>query len=375
VVFPPAGDAVYGEGHVSCGITAGRNGIGLYERSRAGAATALSIKMGIAGWTHLAVVYKEGVPSIYVNGKFVQSGKNSGRVVHPGINEANLGYGAPSFNGDMTEPELFREALDAGRIRALSEKGLPAPGEPPAIEFAGSTNPEVLIWRDGGYVLRDAAGRESTTRISGTSRAIPVAGAWEVFFPPKRGAPPQVTLPTLTSLHRHSDPGVRHFSGTATYSTSLTFPPQAVSSKQRIYLDLGRVEVIAEVHMNGRSMGILWKPPYRLDVTESVRSGGNKLEVLVTNLWPNRLIGDEFLPAENEYSAKGTNIKDIGEISRIPDWFLQNRPKPGPRITFSTWKHYSQDSPLLESGLLGPVLLRIAVRQPLEAVMPERLRR
>jgi hypothetical protein len=155
----------------------------------------------------------------------------------------------------------------------------------------------------------------------------------------------------------------------------LTIPAETVSSKQRIYLDLGRVEVIAEVHMNGRDMGILWKPPYRLDVTESVRPGSNKLEVLVTNLWPNRLIGDEFLPAENEYSTQGTNIKDIGEIKRIPDWFLQNRPKPGPRITFSTWKHYSRESPLLESGLLGPVQLRIAVRQPLETVMPERLRR
>jgi len=94
-----------------------------------------------------------------------------------------------------------------------------------------------------------------------------------------------------------------------------------------------------------------------------VRPGDNQLEVLVTNLWPNRLIGDEYLPAENEYRETGTNIKDIGEISRIPDWFLQGTPKPGPRITFSTWRHYRKDSPLLESGLLGPVHLRTAMRR------------
>ena len=158
---------------------------------------------------------------------------------------------------------------------------------------------------------------------------------------------------------------MRYFSGTAAYSKSLTVSADALSHNKRSYLDLGRVEVIAEVRVNGRSLGTLWKPPYRLDVTEAVHAGVNRLEVLVTNLWPNRLIGDEHLPPEYEYSDKGTSIKDIGEIKRIPDWFLQNKPKPGARVTFSTWKHYSQDSPLLESGLLGPVRLRTALRQPL----------
>ena len=62
----------------------------------------------------------------------------------------------------------------------------------------------------------------------------------------------------------------------------------------------------------------------------------------------------------DRYSTKGTNIKDIGEIKEIPAWFLKNQPKPGLRTTFSTWRHYSKDSPLLESGLLGPVCLRTA---------------
>jgi hypothetical protein len=346
-------------------LTAGRNGVGIYERSRAGALPVLTAQVGISGWTHLAVVYKEGVPSLYVNGRFVRSGQKSGQVVHPGIREANLGYGAPSFNGDMTEPELFPEALDEDHIRKLSETGVPPPEEPPAIELAGSANPELLIRQDGRYLLRDASGKDSALRISGTGTPMELTGPWDVTFPPKRGAPSGVTLPELMSLHRHSDSGVRYFSGTAAYSKSLTISADALSHNKRLYLDLGRVEVIAEVRVNGRGLGTLWKPPYRLDVTEAVHQGANRLEVLVTNLWPNRLIGDEHLPPEYEYSDKGASIKDIGEIKRIPDWFLQNKPKPGARVTFSTWKHYSQDSPLLESGLLGPVRLRTAFRQPL----------
>ena len=125
--FPPQGDAVYGEGHVSCGLVAGRNGRrGIYERSRAGVLPGLTRPpCGISGWTHLAVVYQEGVPSLYVNGKLVRRGQKSGRVVHPGVREANPGYGAPSFNGDMTEPELFPEPLDEERIRKLSAAGVP----------------------------------------------------------------------------------------------------------------------------------------------------------------------------------------------------------------------------------------------------------
>jgi hypothetical protein len=101
----------------------------------------------------------------------------------------------------------------------------------------------------------------------------------------------------------------------------------------------------------------VWKPPYRIDVTDAVRVGDNILDVQVTNLWPNRLIGDEHLPAENDYSVSAFGWD--GGIARLPDWYREGRPKPpGQRVAFTTWKHYSADSPLLESGLLGPVTLR-----------------
>jgi hypothetical protein len=103
-------------------------------------------------------------------------------------------------------------------------------------------------------------------------------------------------------------------------------------------------------------LGSLWKPRFRIDVTDAVRPGAYELEVRVTNLWPNRLIGDEHFPSESTYSV--TAFDTTGGIAELPDWYREGRPKPpGKRVAFTTWKHYGADDPLLESGLLGPVRL------------------
>jgi hypothetical protein len=131
-----------------------------------------------------------------------------------------------------------------------------------------------------------------------------------------------------------------------------------LGGNRRVVLDLGRVEVMARVRLNGREFDPLWKEPYRVDITDFARAGANVLEIEVTNLWPNRLIGDEQLPAENLY-ATGS---DHG-ITRLPDWYVRGDPKPpGGRTTFSTWKFFSKEDPLFESGLLGPVRLLNPVR-------------
>ena len=372
VFYPPAGDALYGEGHVACGLTAGRNGIIVYERARGNPSATLVAPMPIAGWTHLAVVYREGVPSVYVNGKLARQGKGSGKVVHPGLGEAHQRDGAYYFDGHMSEPELFTNALGEDRIRTLAASGIPKPEEPPAFEIAGSGKPELLFWQDGRYALRDSTGRTSPLQVSGIGRPVEVRGPWRVSFPPNLGAPPEVTLPELMSLHKHSEAGVRYFSGTATYTKQFSVAANATAGGKRLYLDLGWVEVIAEVRLNGRDLGTLWKLPYRVDITDAVRSGDNDLEIRVTNLWPNRLIGDEQLPPENEYSSQGPggalDLLSIGQIIKLPDWYIQGKPKPpGGRITFTTWKHYDKESPLLESGLIGPVRLRTAVRRAISS--------
>jgi len=140
---------------------------------------------------------------------------------------------------------------------------------------------------------------------------------------------------------------------------------KTVANKKKVFLDLGRIAVIAEVVLNGKELGILWKPPYHLDITDVVKVGVNDLQIRVTNLWPNRLIGDEQLPAENEYGTPlGPNGMNGAPILKLPEWYQQGKPKPaGGRVTFTTWQHFKKDAPLLESGLIGPVVIKNAILQ------------
>ncbi len=364
VIYPPAGNKIYGTGQSACGLAAGRDGVLVFERTKGKPRPVLASGQRLSGWTHLAVVYRSGEPSLYVNGKLVEQGKGSGNTVHPGLGEAFQRDGAAYFHGEMDKPELFTEPLGGERIAQLAKAGAPKPEAPPELELIGNGAPELIIWQNGRYRLHHHTGGSVTLSIAGLEGPRDVKGPWRVSFPPHLGAPPEVTLAELISLHQHSEEGVRYFSGTATYTNRFHVDSGATGAGRRLYLDLGRVEVFAEVRVNGRNLGVLWKPPFRVDVTEAIHPGENNLEVLVTNLWPNRLIGDEHLPPENEYSDSGGIFG--GPIKSLPEWYREGKPKPpGGRITFATWKHFEKDSPLIESGLIGPVVLRTAVRRPI----------
>jgi hypothetical protein len=178
-------------------------------------------------------------------------------------------------------------------------------------------------------VFRNAAAapaRTSSPRLETT--LAPIAGPWTLTFPPHFGAPPSIQLRQLTSWTENSDPGIQFFSGTATYSSTFNVPAAQLQAGRPIFLNLGAVRDIAEVKVNGTSVGITWAPPYRVDVRSALRPGANKLEISVTNEWTNRLIGDRSLPLE----------KRILSQPPPPVW-------PG------------TPSVLLESGLLGSVTL------------------
>ena len=209
----------------------------------------------------------------------------------------------------------------------------------------------------GSYQLKTGDGRRTKFEIQALPEPIRIDGAWEVGFTPGLGAPERTRFEKLLSWTEHADAGVRYFSGTGTYRRQIEIPAAMLDAGRRLYLDLGRVQVIAEVRLNGRDLGILWKPPFRVDITEAAHGGRNELEVKVVNLWPNRLIGDEQLPEDTE--------RDGPKVRLWPQWMLDGKPSPTGRVTFSTWKHWTKDDPLLESGLLGPVMLvgaqRVAV--------------
>ncbi|MCL6506308.1 MAG: hypothetical protein K6T59_04730 [Bryobacteraceae bacterium] len=363
VFYPPAGEQVYGPGHAACGLAAGRNGIVVYERRRGRPVAVISSATPLDGWTHVALVYRDAKPSLYVRGKLLAQAGGSGGTVHPGLDEAFQEDGAAYFAGHYAKPELFAEVLSESRIHELASGGIPAPEGPPDLELYPGTRGSALFWENGTYVLHDSAGGSRAVEVRGIERPREIRGPWRVSFPAGAGAPPEVVLPELTSLHRHPDPGVRYFSGTATYRNQISLARRP-RGERRLFLDLGWVEVMAEVRWNGVLVGRLWKPPYRLDVTEATSEGPNQIEIRVTNLWPNRLIGDEQLPEEYDYGGGGlfAMISASGGIREIPEWFARGRPRPASRrVAFSTWKHYTKGSPLLESGLLGPVKLLSAV--------------
>jgi hypothetical protein len=209
----------------------------------------------------------------------------------------------------------------------------------------------------GVYELETVAGQRLRGEIKELPAAITLGGPWDLRFPSRSGAPQHITFEQLIPWNEHTNPGVKYFSGTATYSTRLKIPADFLAANRSVFLDLGRLSVIAAVKVNGRDLGTCWKPPFRLEITGAVKAGDNELEVQVVNLWPNRMIGDEQLPPDCRWrDSQG----DAGSgLLEWPEWLLQGKPRPTGRFTFSTWKFWKKDSPLVESGLLGPVTLQV----------------
>ena len=186
------------------------------------------------------------------------------------------------------------------------------------------------------------------------AQVLSLDGPWEVRFLSGRGAPEQSTFKKLISWPEHAHPGIKYYSGTAEYRTVLNAPDNFTTQQlnnsgkgSRLFLDLGRVEVIAEVRVNDQELGVLWTPPYRLDITRCLKPGRNTVTVQVANLWVNRMVGDEQFPLD--YECPRT-------IAKWPDWLADPSKRPEPRrMTFSTFRPFTKDTPLMPSGLLGPV--------------------
>ena len=181
---------------------------------------------------------------------------------------------------------------------------------------------ELTTGSRGDYDVTLSDGTVLKAQVSSVPPPVTVAGPWTVEFTPGWRAPSKSTLDRLESWTANSDPGIRYYSGTAKYHAHF----QAPAAKE-LELDLGEVREIAHVYLNGHDLGTLWKKPFRVRLDAAARAGTNDLEVDVTNLWPNRLIGDQLLPA-------------------------------GERLTHTNITKWRADSPLLPSGLLGPVTVR-----------------
>lgn len=222
---------------------------------------------------------------------------------------------------------------------------------PFAIRKVGDRTVEVVQWKGGAFLIQDSTGKLRSRPAAAPASTTAILGPWRVSFAPNLGAPASAVFDRLISWPTNANPGIKYFSGSATYSKEFTLP--AGYAGKRIRLSLGQVKNFATVTLNGKPVAVLWKPPFSVDVTPFVRPGMNRLQVKVTNLWPNRIIGDEQLPSDVEW--------DGSVLKQWPDWLAKGEPRPKTgRVTFETWHYYDKNSPLLESGLLGPVTIQAA---------------
>ena len=196
---------------------------------------------------------------------------------------------------------------------------------PPLMEF---TRNGILFLEEGNFELKNNSGSK---KVENKQNPQIIEGPWKISFTKGWGAPDSTVLPGLTSWTEHKNKGIKYYSGIGKYQKPFVYEMNGtLSEDERIYIDLGDISEIAEVWMNGQSLGITWAKPFKFDVTGMIKNGENILTVEVANTWSNRIIGDAITGEK----FTSTNIT---------------------RVDRSTW----DEVPLNPSGLLGPVSIQL----------------
>ena len=222
----------------------------------------------------------------------------------------------PSFRVDGKAAELWHgdtgKIEDASYTSASGRTTVPLKLDPYETVF--------VVFRKPATASNRAVPQKQMTALGA------VEGAWKVQFEPNRGAPSDADFPALKSFSENPDPGIKYFSGHATYTRTIDAPANWFHPGAEMWLDLGDVANLAEVKINGQPVGIAWKAPYRVDISSALKPGSNRVEITVADLWVNRLIGDQQPGVTTKYT------------------FTTRQPIP-----------YKADAPLVPAGLLGPV--------------------
>ena len=245
------------------------------------------------------------------------------------------------FRSDKARPELWDPLT--GEIRALPQFSVTDGRISIPLQFESYQSFFIVFKKDTAQLpAREKINFPSSAAI------LTLKPSWKLSFDTVWGGPEKIVFDSLTDWTLRPEQGIKYYSGIATYRQ--TFDAGAIDKIKgnRFYLDLGEVKNIARVKLNGYDLGVVWTAPWKVDITGALKEKNNQLEIEVANLWPNRLIGDEQLPDDG--------IKD----GQWPDWLLNGRQRTSGRFTFATFKHYEKNSPLLKSGLIGPVTIQQA---------------
>jgi len=203
---------------------------------------------------------------------------------------------------------------------------------------------------EGKYFLND--NNEVFVETHSDEPGKEITGTWEVEFLKENGYGAKHTFEQLSDWKDKADENIKYYSGTAIYHTTFNWDDDVSSAENKYVLNLGDVKIVAEIKLNEKDLGVLWMPPFKVDITNALKKGKNKLEIAITNQWSNKLIGDERFPT----SYPAFKLEGNFPKNKMIDWYVNNEPLPeGQRTTFCTADFYDADDPLMPSGLLGPV--------------------
>lgn len=326
------------------------------------------VRLGNGLWTSGKVITGKHIPKVFTDDGLVPdvAGENL-FTVHRRLKQLDVYFVANALDQPVEQEVRFRVT------DAFPELWDPETGQTrPLPDFSAQDGVTILPLRfdpmDSYFVVfRDKAPEPGTAaNFPNIEPLREIEGPWQVTFDPEWGGPKKpVVFEKLIDWAKHPEQGIHWYSGTATYRRALTLNPgEMPQGEERLLLDLGQVEVIARVWLNGSECGIAWKPPYEVDITGAAKAGENHLEIEVVNLWINRMIGDEHFPEDSTWINAET-------LAGWPEWMLKKEPRRSGRYTFTTVKHYdaapliyqipeyiTKDSELFPSGLMGPVFLK-----------------
>ncbi|WP_295715141.1 glycosyl hydrolase [Mucilaginibacter sp.] len=260
----------------------------------------------------------------------------------------NAGKAVCSFNVMDMQPELW--APLTGTIRDLPNFKANGVNTEIPLDFDKAQSFFIVFRKKA--VTNTAAYKEN---FLPRKEALAINGPWEVKFDKQWGGPAKpVTFKTLQDWTQQPEKGIKYFSGTAVYKK--TFDAPLNNSTDSLYLDLGVVKHLARVILNNKDLGVLWTAPWSVKLPANLlKPKENTLVIEVTNVWANRLIGDEQEPADTEWLP---GHREGHFLKEFPDWFLNNQSRPSKgRYCFTTWNYFDKNSPLISSGLLGPVTI------------------
>ena len=285
-----------GDGHTGVGALVGKNGVAVIEHGANYRNAVLVHGAPVADNTRVAVVYRDGVPNLYLNGKFAKSGLKSPRTPHPSSSAGGgfSGYVGPVFVSGR--PFGDAEAASDAEGAALGKRAAPDAEPVPFVSEDGKIRAE--FFKNGKIEAELADGSKLEISADDVPEPTEIRPPYGVEFDEKLGGPGRATFKAAESWTENPDPRIRHYSGVAKYSMRADIAPEKLGPGRKAYIDFANVGDVARVRVNGKPAGSVWKSPYRLDITKLVKPGRNKIEAEVGNVWANRCLYDATLPPE-----------------------------------------------------------------------------